>query len=342
MRALGGRNVARPAAPGSLRRCRRAVFAIPDARPDSAARAASIASTGSDLPCMAAHLTVGAINFDHDQPARLQIARQARAIRAGAFDTDTSDRTERATASRAAATNPPVLVGNDSTPSTPPFASSAAATCTSRWVSTPPVIGRDAIYDGHRHPFSLQRSRGGTHVPGRRPCRSACCAGRIDHPPERGVPNSSTVRSTGAPIKRALRQFRSDNAHRRPANREQRQTQSHWQLWRCDLQVVDAFLAPFSRPTAVSPQCPLHGPEQERSDDEDAQNDCPADTSYPVDAPLPMLKRSPVAPESSARQAQSNASHEAVRLRRSIQPYGSTRTRYDHSAPEGRAVPIGN
>ena len=29
-----------------------AVFAIPDARPDSTARAASIASTGSDLPCL--------------------------------------------------------------------------------------------------------------------------------------------------------------------------------------------------------------------------------------------------------------------------------------------------
>ena len=25
------------------------------------------------------------------------------------------------------------------------------------------------LYDGHRHPFSLKRSRGGTHVPRRRP-----------------------------------------------------------------------------------------------------------------------------------------------------------------------------
>ena len=38
--------------------------------------------------------------------------------------------------------NPAVVVGNDSTPSTPPLASSAAATWTSKWVSTPPVIGR--------------------------------------------------------------------------------------------------------------------------------------------------------------------------------------------------------
>ena len=38
--------------------------------------------------------------------------------------------------------NPAVVVGNDQTPSRPPLASSAAATCTSRWVSTPPVIGR--------------------------------------------------------------------------------------------------------------------------------------------------------------------------------------------------------
>ena len=44
----------------------------------------------------AANLAVRAINFDHHQPARLQIARQARPVRAGSFDADASDRTERA------------------------------------------------------------------------------------------------------------------------------------------------------------------------------------------------------------------------------------------------------
>jgi hypothetical protein len=37
--------------------------------------------------------------------------------------------------------NPAVVVGNVWTPSTPTLASSAAVTCSSRWVSTPPVIG---------------------------------------------------------------------------------------------------------------------------------------------------------------------------------------------------------
>ena len=71
-------------------------FAMPDARPDSAARAASIASTGSDLPCIRRTWRFGAINLDHHETPRSQIARQARAIRAGALDTNLRDRTKRA------------------------------------------------------------------------------------------------------------------------------------------------------------------------------------------------------------------------------------------------------
>src|SRR6266545_7279911 len=41
-------------------------------------------------------------------------------------------------------------------------------------------------------------SRGGTHVPGRRPCRAGCWRSRLGHPPERGVPLSDpTTRPTG-------------------------------------------------------------------------------------------------------------------------------------------------
>src|SRR5881227_3365336 len=37
---------------------------------------------------------------------------------------------------------PAMVAGNSLTPSSPPMGSSAAATCTSAWVSTPPVIAR--------------------------------------------------------------------------------------------------------------------------------------------------------------------------------------------------------
>jgi hypothetical protein len=62
-----------------------------------------------------------------------------------------------------------VLVGvvrNDSTPSRPPIGSTAAATWTSRWVSTPGDWARD-FHDGHLPSLPVQLgSRGGTHVPG--------------------------------------------------------------------------------------------------------------------------------------------------------------------------------
>ena len=45
------------------------------------------------------------------------------------------------------------VVGNDSTPSRPPTGSTAAATWTSRWVSTPPTIGRVTSTMDICHPF---------------------------------------------------------------------------------------------------------------------------------------------------------------------------------------------
>ena len=45
------------------------------------------------------------------------------------------------------------------------------------------------FYDGHLPSLlSLNWSRGGTHVPGRRPWRAGCSRSPLDHPPERGVP----------------------------------------------------------------------------------------------------------------------------------------------------------
>ena len=178
----------------------------------------------------AANLSVGAINFDHDETARLEIAREARAIGAGPFDADASHGAER--------TQPIMQLGEPGGgrgERLDPEDTAVRVECGAHMIVEVGVDSTNVrarrIYDGHCHPFSLQRLRGGTHVPGRRPCRDGCANSRLGHPPERGVPNSSTVRSTGAPIKRALRQVRSNDAHRRPRNREQRRTQSHWQLW---------------------------------------------------------------------------------------------------------------
>ena len=66
---------------------------------------------------------------------------QAGPVGAGAFHPHPADRPERRQPGVQPA-NPARSWWNDSTPNTPPLASSAAATCTSKWVSTPPVIGR--------------------------------------------------------------------------------------------------------------------------------------------------------------------------------------------------------
>ena len=117
------------------------------------------------LALHAADLTVGAINLDHDQPTRLQIARQARA------DTRRCLRRRRVRSDRTRdsqscnATNPTVLFGNDSTPR-------QSAVRVERGGDMIVEVGIDStrdrarrIYDGHCHPFSLQRLRDGTHVP---------------------------------------------------------------------------------------------------------------------------------------------------------------------------------
>ena len=116
------------------------------------------------LAVHAANLTVGAINLDHDQPARLEIARQARAIRAGAFDTDAAIGPNAHNQSCSAA-NPTVRRRERLDPE-------HTAVRVERRGDMVVEVGVDSardrarrIYDGHCHPFSLQRLRGGTHVP---------------------------------------------------------------------------------------------------------------------------------------------------------------------------------
>ena len=61
------------------------------------------------------------------------------------------------------------VTGNSLTPSRPPMGSSAAATCTSAWVSTPPVIERVSTMD-NAIPFLRLK---GWHAPaGRRTCET--------------------------------------------------------------------------------------------------------------------------------------------------------------------------
>ena len=87
-------------------------------------------------------LSVGTIDLDHHQAPAAQMTRQAGTIRAGAFHPDPIHGTE--------AGKPTVQLGvagrcrreRARQPSTPPFVSTAAATCTSACVSTPPVTGR--------------------------------------------------------------------------------------------------------------------------------------------------------------------------------------------------------
>ena len=112
----------------------------------------------------AADLTVGAIDLDHHQPARLQVARQARPVGAGSFHTDPSDRTERAE---------PVMQRDEpgvAVRERRDFEQSAVRVERGRDMVV--EVGVDStrdrarrIYDGHCHPFSLNRLRGGTHVP---------------------------------------------------------------------------------------------------------------------------------------------------------------------------------
>ena len=126
------------------------------------------------LAASASTLPVGPVDLDDSHRLGVEVAGQPGAVGAGALDTDDVHLAEAAQPGEQA----PVaggVVSNDSTPSSAPWWSKAAATWTSRWVSTPPVIrsGKVVIVIP-----SLVSGWGGTAPPGRRTGqRRACTTG---------------------------------------------------------------------------------------------------------------------------------------------------------------------
>src|SRR5436190_10583804 len=118
-----------------------AVFAIPDARPDNTARAASIASSSSDLPLRRRSWRLGRSTSITTRP-RPRRCRASPAPYAPVPSTPTRSTTPKRASQPCNSRNPVGVVANDSTPNTPPLPSTAAATCTSACVSTPPVTRR--------------------------------------------------------------------------------------------------------------------------------------------------------------------------------------------------------
>jgi hypothetical protein len=70
------------------------VLASPEASPDRAARAAEMASSGSDLPFAPPALPIGSVNFDDADPFSLEMPGQPRSIGTCSFDADQLDRAE--------------------------------------------------------------------------------------------------------------------------------------------------------------------------------------------------------------------------------------------------------
>ena len=167
-------------------------FAIPNARPDTTARAASIASIASDFPTRRRNCRFGRSTSSTSTP-RPRRKRARPAPYAPVPSTPTRCTGPNPASHSHNAPNPRGVVANDATPNTPPFPSTAAATCTSACVSTPPVTGRVVSTMVIAIPSLLNGSRGGTHVPRRRPCRARCSNSELGHPPERGVPNSNAT-----------------------------------------------------------------------------------------------------------------------------------------------------
>ena len=87
---------------------------------------------------------------------------------------------------------PETVVGNWATPSRPPRASMAAATFSSRWVSTPPVTAHARSTILIAIPFSHLPK--GWHAP-----HQVCGAGAIALLAQGGPPHPSTARTTGNP-----------------------------------------------------------------------------------------------------------------------------------------------
>src|SRR5262249_39677006 len=91
-------------------------------------------------------LPIGPVYLDDPDAGRGQVPGQARAVTAGALDADQGHLPEPAQPARTPPGRPRGREpragegGNPRTPRRPPMESSAAATCMSAWVSTPPVM----------------------------------------------------------------------------------------------------------------------------------------------------------------------------------------------------------
>ena len=94
---------------------------------------------GVGLSGAPAALPVGPVDLDDGHLVVQEVAGESRAVAAGAFDADQLDGPEALQPGQQFAIARGVA-GKLSTPSWAPRSSRAAATCTSRWVSTPPVI----------------------------------------------------------------------------------------------------------------------------------------------------------------------------------------------------------
>ena len=113
----------------------------PCARPDSAARAASMASAGSDLPVRRRDWRLGRSTSTTSTPERR--SERASVVPYELVPSMPTLATGPEPSSQASNFSwPELVVGNSATPSRPPIGSRAAATFTSRCVSTPPVTTR--------------------------------------------------------------------------------------------------------------------------------------------------------------------------------------------------------
>ena len=158
---------------------------LPLARPLKAARAASMASRGSDLPARRRFWRSGRSTSRTSTPTRLQVAGQARAIGPRALHADLGD------------------VAEGSEPAEQRLVARSIglealrAEQTSEWIESRCHMNVEvrvdatshttrSFYDGHGHPFSLFGVRDGTAVPDRSDGRSQVVGSNPDQSPQLG------------------------------------------------------------------------------------------------------------------------------------------------------------
>ena len=100
---------------------------------------------GIGLALAPATLAIGPVDFDDADPLGLEMAGEPGAIGPGPFDADQLDRAEVAQPAQQLLVAAPSVVAKLSTPRRAPRSSKAAATWTSRCVSTPPVMLRGKV-----------------------------------------------------------------------------------------------------------------------------------------------------------------------------------------------------